>query len=675
MKILLLSISCLFASICSPAQNASLTVYFDSNVFTLSKAQRLRIDSFIASLPNIPQAYTARVSGHTDSRGSLQLNMPLSKRRAQSVAGYLQSHYLRTTDSTLGYFAYNRPAVENTEGNLWKNRRVEIEVQLRKLDMPAILGVKDFGPRKFKLIEDIGGTLIYDSTKIVIAANSFKHSDGSEVTGEIEISYQEYRTPADFILGEIPMSLKSDNELKHFNSGGMFGIFAFQNGEELVLKPAQDKQIVVNLPLTDVTDQGSYVFDRSTNAWNNQQQPITNAHGSMLPPFGRPGLNFSSDNFMTCLQPRRDTCAYINGLVDKLKYFTAHEEPLNPDYAYKFIKNNVVDFKSSWYRLLVDTVAAQVRFVPANSHSKLGKFADYTWTFEPSEFAKFRRDNFKYGCAFVKLAYKGQNRFYVEMGQQVYYATGRPADFSGSDKKLKRLHKKNFRSYLKYTHGLDSDEKTYEKALKQELNVRELKNIYSDSLACLNYFYRYAVKPAGDQEFPDLYNYNIHKDVLSKTLKLFTDTFSCVKFKKLMIARDSAMYNKKAAFAKFGISTTGIFNADAVKQINDPETIDASYVSDKGKPLNIVAIFIGMKGLNGIIRYDGFMGYSPQHFVYGKSDINVMLAISDRDESYVCYPEDFSKAVSSAANGKVLFTVAALSPLGTTANLQKIVKK
>ena len=84
------------------------------------------MDSIIESLPNIPQAYYIEVLGHTDNHGSLKLNNLLSKNRASAVTSYLKNKKFKLKDSSMRYFAFNNPLVENTETNLWKNRRLEV---------------------------------------------------------------------------------------------------------------------------------------------------------------------------------------------------------------------------------------------------------------------------------------------------------------------------------------------------------------------------------------------------------------------------------------------------------------------------------------------------------------------------------------------------------------------
>jgi outer membrane protein OmpA-like peptidoglycan-associated protein len=69
------------------------------------------------------------VAGHTDSSGSDQYNQALSERRAQSVAGYLSGHGVKTQRLiTLGAGETHPVASNDTEAGRASNRRVELTI-------------------------------------------------------------------------------------------------------------------------------------------------------------------------------------------------------------------------------------------------------------------------------------------------------------------------------------------------------------------------------------------------------------------------------------------------------------------------------------------------------------------------------------------------------------------
>lgn len=69
------------------------------------------------------------VAGHTDSTGSTELNQSLSERRAQSVAGYLASHGVKSQRLITIGAGESRPVASNdTEQGKAANRRVELTI-------------------------------------------------------------------------------------------------------------------------------------------------------------------------------------------------------------------------------------------------------------------------------------------------------------------------------------------------------------------------------------------------------------------------------------------------------------------------------------------------------------------------------------------------------------------
>lgn len=72
---------------------------------------------------------TITVEGHTDITGNDSINQPLSERRAQAVAQYLNSKGVAATRITqIGYGSKRPVADNNTEAGRAQNRRVEIKI-------------------------------------------------------------------------------------------------------------------------------------------------------------------------------------------------------------------------------------------------------------------------------------------------------------------------------------------------------------------------------------------------------------------------------------------------------------------------------------------------------------------------------------------------------------------
>lgn len=83
----------------------------------------------VAKVLNKYNNSTVMVSGHTDSTGSAEYNLDLSRERANSVASYLQGQGVKSSRfEVLGLGSSNPIASNDTANGRAQNRRVEIKI-------------------------------------------------------------------------------------------------------------------------------------------------------------------------------------------------------------------------------------------------------------------------------------------------------------------------------------------------------------------------------------------------------------------------------------------------------------------------------------------------------------------------------------------------------------------
>ncbi|RPF71332.1 OmpA family protein [Aurantiacibacter spongiae] len=103
-------------------------VTFAVDSTTINSNMRNVLDDVAQSMTNYPNSLID-VMGHTDSTGSEQYNLDLSRRRAESVANYLTSRGVsRARIETIGYGEQYPIADNSTEAGRSQNRRVEIRI-------------------------------------------------------------------------------------------------------------------------------------------------------------------------------------------------------------------------------------------------------------------------------------------------------------------------------------------------------------------------------------------------------------------------------------------------------------------------------------------------------------------------------------------------------------------
>jgi outer membrane protein OmpA-like peptidoglycan-associated protein len=103
-------------------------VYFDTNKYNINTASQTTLNKLIGVFKEYPDT-NILVVGHTDSQGSEEYNMTLSKNRAYAVTNYLSQNGISSGRLTTNWFGETQPMYDNStaEGRA-KNRRVNIAI-------------------------------------------------------------------------------------------------------------------------------------------------------------------------------------------------------------------------------------------------------------------------------------------------------------------------------------------------------------------------------------------------------------------------------------------------------------------------------------------------------------------------------------------------------------------
>lgn len=116
----------------------AIKVTFDSGILfatgksDLTAASKSALLKFAASLKETPET-DITIYGHTDNKGSHDLNFKLSNDRASSVSSFLTANGIATARMTTQGKAFDEPVADNTtEAGRAQNRRVEIYIAANK---------------------------------------------------------------------------------------------------------------------------------------------------------------------------------------------------------------------------------------------------------------------------------------------------------------------------------------------------------------------------------------------------------------------------------------------------------------------------------------------------------------------------------------------------------------
>jgi peptidoglycan-associated lipoprotein len=110
----------------APAENfAPQTVFFAFDDYTLSSDAQGQLQAMADHLKKSQDA-VVQVEGHCDERGSIEYNLALGERRAQSVKNYLTQLGIDAARLSTISYGEEKPAADGHDEAAWqKNRRAE----------------------------------------------------------------------------------------------------------------------------------------------------------------------------------------------------------------------------------------------------------------------------------------------------------------------------------------------------------------------------------------------------------------------------------------------------------------------------------------------------------------------------------------------------------------------
>lgn len=99
------------------------TVHFDYDKATLSSESKAQLASNAQWIKANPKV-KVQVEGHCDNRGTIEYNLALGERRAQSVKNYLQGLGVAADQLTIISYGEEKPVTTGDSESAWsKNRR------------------------------------------------------------------------------------------------------------------------------------------------------------------------------------------------------------------------------------------------------------------------------------------------------------------------------------------------------------------------------------------------------------------------------------------------------------------------------------------------------------------------------------------------------------------------
>ncbi len=233
------------------------------------------------------------ISGHTDDIGSDAFNLDLSHRRAATVRGQLSRTCPALASTRIDWKGETNPLADNAEApGRARNRRVDIKLTYAtdahaasiQLDAattaPPVVGLYAHPkveqllpladkPREMHRADAERGVdfTAADGTRIRITANAMVHADGRPVTGPVDISYRSFMEPYEIIASGIPMHVQTAEGTQHFETAGMYEVYASQNGQPVQLKSGERIQLERPMDASPDESYTGWELDPASGAW------------------------------------------------------------------------------------------------------------------------------------------------------------------------------------------------------------------------------------------------------------------------------------------------------------------------------------------------------------------------------------------------------------------------
>jgi peptidoglycan-associated lipoprotein len=104
------------------------TVYFDFDKYNLRPDGKAALDSNYTLMKTFPDV-VIKIEGNCDERGTVEYNLSLGQKRAQSAQDYLTGLGIAANRISIISYGKERPAVQGNDEAAWaKNRRCEFRI-------------------------------------------------------------------------------------------------------------------------------------------------------------------------------------------------------------------------------------------------------------------------------------------------------------------------------------------------------------------------------------------------------------------------------------------------------------------------------------------------------------------------------------------------------------------
>jgi hypothetical protein len=490
-----------------------------------------------------------------------------------------------------------------------------------------------------------GGEFHYkNGTSLFVPKDAFVDEQGKTVNGDVQIDYREFKDPLDFVFSGIPMRYDSGGETHIFESAGMFDITASQNGKQVYL--AKNRSLKMDFVSTDArTSFNFYELDEKKATWVNRGK--TAVPVLVSDPFERKGI-FSDAvySFLNFRKNKRsisyyDTTRLSERFDDTSYFYTILKNPAKMNLLNSLgVEENQEESKKrvSLIRLTraKSCVRGEIAFtinLPYSDFPEMKAFGGKGWVMTDAETrSSFRK---KYGSAKVfsdvRLQPSG-NGYEIILKTATGFVSLHAYPIASSQLKKKEHHAANtLKAMTQYRKSLLRRERGFNKELAKSKKLNKKKEIEISEQT-----YWASLKKIMNAE--------------EKGLCFLSWTKHCdemVKKEKELVSTSAA--GEATIIRSLELDGMGVFNCDQIQRLSNPIVAKSKYKGVDGAGLKTRATYIIDNKINGVLRYDGYMGYSPAKIAYSAESDNLLITIGEDGKVAYSDKQGFRKETSKSS--------------------------
>lgn len=484
-----------------------------------------------------------------------------------------------------------------------------------------------------------GADISYGSgTRLSIPANAFEDANGAPVTGDVDITYREFRDPVDIVLSGIPMTYDSGGVVENFESAGMFEINASQNGSEVFLR--QGVKIDVNFAVVDTASTFNFYRLDEKNGWQYlestgavEREMVPAADTAAVPACSQ-AVNYYINNLRDggWRSLRADTTAFDRRYADT-SYFGDYKYSSNGvlfPWRDKIKNSSRLRFRK--YGSGPDYTLIKVEDVNYYDHPnpEMNVYRGYYWKIDGKKSSGQLKTDYgrKAGINDIRVINEG-GQYYLEL--KYYWGFKRIAAEpvrTNNANKPEYLSDRTKESLFKtYQRLLDNRRKKMSRDIADNVkrHKRQNERASRDSVSVFKRTFPLMNETESSLAYPAWNNY-------VREEKFRTGN-----------AQERMWLASGTAVQALQVSGMGVFNCDQVKRLVNPVKAVARKIAVGAAAVIPVIVYVIDKAKNMVLTYSGAEGRIP--VTYGAESANQLMIVDEARNLYLSNEQQFREGV------------------------------